>query len=97
MGSPVGFSMTFLGLISHFRNNGERKNPPKLEPFSSGLEPAAALNRFNKWAEIAVARKQHDLIDFFGKLHRIDCDFDVHVAFESAPPLHRRQILCRVS
>jgi hypothetical protein len=40
MGFPAGFSMTFLGLIYHFRNNSQRKNPPKLEPFSSGLEPS---------------------------------------------------------
>jgi hypothetical protein len=33
--------MTFLGLISHFRNNSQRKNPPKLEPFWSAPEPGS--------------------------------------------------------
>ena len=44
---------------------------------------AAALDRFDERTEIAVAGKQHDLINLFGKLHRVDCDFDVHITFES--------------
>ena len=35
-------------------------------------------------AEIAIAGKQHNLIDMFGEFHRIDRKLDIHVALDLA-------------
>ena len=43
-----------------------------------------ALHRLDQRAEIAVAGKQHHLIDRAGELHGIDRKFDIHVAFDFA-------------
>src|SRR6202795_970610 len=50
-----------------------------------GNADAAALHRFDQRAEIAIAGKQHDLIYLPGEFHRVDREFDTHVAFDFAP------------
>src|ERR1035437_1727006 len=71
----------YIGLAAQFvgdhrwlaRNRRDHGNPD-----------AAALHRFDQRAEIAVAGKQYDLIDMLGELHRIDREFDIHVALDLA-------------
>ena len=41
--------------------------------------------RFDQPSEVAVAGKQHHLIDVQRHLHRIDRKLDIHVAFDLAP------------
>jgi hypothetical protein len=55
---------------------------------------AATLDHLNHRAEITVAGKQHHLIDLFGKFHRIDHKFDVHIAFEPSTALSVDKSYC---
>src|SRR5829696_10472125 len=49
-----------------------------------GDADTTALPGYHQRTEIAVARKQHDLIDMLGEFHGIDREFDVHVALHLA-------------
>jgi hypothetical protein len=63
IGENVGLAPQLVGDHRRLaRNRRDHGNPD-----------SAALHRFDQRAKIAVARKQHDLIDALGKLHRIDC------------------------
>src|SRR6202044_3367061 len=44
----------------------------------------AALHGLYQGTEVAISRKQNDLVDVLSELHRIDRNLDVHVAFD--PP-----------
>src|SRR6266404_2067101 len=48
---------------------------------------ALALHSLHKGAKVAVARKQHYLVDLFVKFHCIHREFDAHVALEPATAL----------
>lgn len=37
-----------------------------------------------KRREIAVARKDHDVVNMFAHFHHVDGEFDVHIAFDLA-------------
>ena len=52
-----------------------------------GDSHAAALHRFDQRTEIAVAGEQHDLIDVFGDLHRIDRELDSMLPLTLRRPL----------
>src|SRR6266576_4136386 len=52
-----------------------------------GNADALALQCLHKRAKVAVARKQHYLVELSGKFHRIHCEFDAHAALEPATAL----------
>ena len=45
---------------------------------------ALALHGIDQAAEIAVAGKQHDMVQLFGHFHHVDGQLDIHVAFDLA-------------
>src|ERR1700722_5633267 len=47
---------------------------------------AAALHCLYQGTEVAVSRKQNDLVDVLSELHRIDRNLDVHIAFDLPMP-----------
>ena len=47
-----------------------------------GHPDATALHRFDQRAKVSVAGEEHDVIDVVGKLHRVDCKLDVHIALD---------------
>ena len=56
---------------------------------------AAALHRFEQWAEVSIARKQHDVIDMIRHLKGVDNKFDSHITLEFAAALAIVEIFCR--
>jgi hypothetical protein len=57
---------------------------------------AAPLHRLNKRAKITVAGKQHHSVDVGRDLHGIDCELNVHVALNLAPPAMIDELLRRL-
>ena len=57
---------------------------------------ALALDGFDQRAEIAVAGKQHHLIDMIGQLHRVDGELDIHVALDLAAAAGVDELLGRL-
>ena len=47
--------------------------------------PALLLQRLDQRSEIAVARKQHHMVEILGQPHGVDRKLDVHVALDFAP------------
>ena len=74
VGEDVGLAAQLVG--DHRRLARNRRN--------HGNADAAPLHRFHQRAEIAVTRKQHDLVDMLGEFHGIDGEFDVHIALHLA-------------
>src|SRR6201999_2878127 len=74
VGEHVGLAAQFVGDHRRLARDGR----------DHGDADAAALHGLDQRAEIAVAGKQHDLVDMLGKLHRIDRELDVHVALDLA-------------
>ena len=72
IGENVGLAPQLVG--DHRRLTRNRRD--------HGHPDAAPLHRFDQRAEISVAGEEHDLIDVVGKLHRIDCKLDVHIALD---------------
>ena len=74
IGEDVCLAAQFVGYHRRLaRNRGDH-----------GDADAAALHRLDQRAEIAVAGKQHDLVDMLGELHGIHREFDIHVALDLA-------------
>src|SRR5665213_3521312 len=74
IGEDIGLAPQFVG--DQGRLAGNRRD--------HGDPDAAALHSLDQRAEIAVAGKQHDLIDMFGEFHGIDRELDIHVALDLA-------------
>ena len=47
-------------------------------------------------AEVAIAGKQHEMVDVVGHLHRVHGKLDVHIALELAPAERIHKLLCRL-
>src|ERR1700686_4540877 len=72
IGEYVRLAAKFIG--NHWRlagNRGDHRNAN-----------TTSLHGFYQRAKISVAGEKHDVIDAVGKLHRIDCKLDVHVALD---------------
>jgi len=68
----VGLAAQLVG--DHRRLDGDRRHHRDLD--------AAALQRLDEVAEIAVAGEQHDVVDARREFHRVDRQLDVHVALD---------------
>ena len=53
------------------------------------------MQRLDQRAEIAVAGKEHDVIDMRRNFHRVDRQLDIHIAFDLAAPLAVGEFLGR--
>ena len=70
----VGLAAQFVGNHRRLRRHGG----------DDGDAHAAPLHRLDQRTEIAVAGKQHHVVDRAGELHGIDGKLDIHVAFDLA-------------
>ena len=74
VGEDVGLPAQLVGHHRRLRRDGRNDRHPH----------AAALHRLDQRTEIAVAGEQHHVVDVGREFHGIDCELDIHVAFDLA-------------